>query len=551
MVGDNCPRWQRCGVASLLASLVTIGLLVGCSDEPKEPVPTRTVSIQFLHGPEIRPYLARMRDLFYASSPTLADGSRIDVELVSELGVPAAMKVASGEIKADAWLAPSSALVNLANSRVQNLGAHQTDCQQLFSSPVVLAVPAAEQSRLSSGAQTFDWRKVFALISAGTGPDNRTVRFSHAPPKASVSGLAVMSQLLAFTANEPLKPLHQVTWSEQGKAGLKRFQQRVSEYSLSEGFLLERVAQSSPELVHISLSTEQQVVLFNRNSGQSTPAVIALYPEHSAVWQDYTMCGSEADWVAPDRQEATAIWRRFLTSDQAQAALPQEGFRPSISKRADPQLLGPKVGINLALPTGSAYAQQGEVITEILSNWEGLLRPVSLTIVIDTSSSMEGDTLTAVKDALRDFLARVPPHVSMSLVSFSNEPRMVTPFTSDRAQPISALDPLTAQGGGAAYDGIRFGLDTLRIPGREQERKMLLVITDGEGQISEMSRPALIATFKRRIREQDLVTVMLPIKKEGTPYDDLAEITKAADGRFKEVAIGELALQFEDILKSL
>ena len=80
---------------------------------------------------------------------------------------------------------------------------------------------------------------------------------------------------------------------------------------------------------------------------------------------------------------------------------------------------------------------------------------------------------------------------------------------------------------------------------------MLLIITDGEGQISEMSRPALIATFKRRIREQDLVTVMLPIKKEGTTYDDLAEITKAADGRFKEVAIGELALQFEDILKSL
>ena len=534
----------------LYTALAIIPLLVGCTNE-SEPPPPQVVTIQVLHTPEVRSYLSAMRDAFATSLPTLQEGSRVQVELLPELGVPAAHKIASGEIKADAWLAPSSALISLTNSRVQNLGAHQVDCQQLFGTPVVLAVPSAQQSLVDAGGQTFDWHHLFSQIAASHVDGAHSLRFSHAPPKASVSGLAVTTQLLAFALDGPTAPVSKLEWSEHAMQVLREYEQHVSEYSLSEGFLLERSAQSPPELAHITLTTEQQVALFNQNAGRPTPPVTALYPQRATVWQDYTLCRSDADWVSQSRREATQLFQRFMTSEGAQASLPRHGFRPSISKQADRNMLGPRVGVNLALPSDSLPAAHGSVLTEILSHWERLLRPVSITIVIDTSASMEGDTLTAVKDALRDFLARVPPHITMSLVAFASEPRLVVPFTSDRAQPIAALDTLTAQGGSAAYDAIKFGMDNFTPRERAIYRQILLVITDGEGQTSTMTQGSLQSAFTKAIRERDLLPIIVTIRREGAAYPDLAEIARRADGRYKEVSIGEIAPQFEDILKSL
>lgn len=546
---DPTGTFRQLSRAALLLTVLVI-TSTACSRE-QEQAPPRVVTIQLLHTPELRAYLSLMRDAFASTGPTLTDGTRVQVELVPELGVPAASKVASGEIKTDVWLAPSSALINFANSQVRNLGARQIDCQQLFSSPVVLAVPTDQQSSLSSGEQTFDWLHTFKAISKGFSGDSRTVRFSHAPPKASVSGLSAMLQLLAFASDNPLKPAGEVVWSEQGYDALREFEHHVSEYSLSDGFLLERTAQSTPGFAHLILTTEQQVVMFNRNATASRAPVTALYPDHSAVWQDYTLCRSAADWMTPEHLEGTAIFTQFMSSEQAQAALPAQGFRPSILRKASPDLLGPSVGVNLSLPKMSVASQSGTVVREILSRWESLLRPVAITIVIDTSSSMEGDALTGVRDALREFCARIPPHVMVALVAFANEPKLIVPFTADRAQPIAALDSLSAQGGSAAYDGIKYGLDTLSVPERAKDRHILLVITDGEGQTSETSQASLQSSFMARAREQDLSTLIMTIRREGSSYQDLMALAKIADGRYKEVSVGELSAQFEDILKSL
>ncbi|NDC39320.1 MAG: VWA domain-containing protein, partial [Proteobacteria bacterium] len=315
--------------------------------------------------------------------------------------------------------------------------------------------------------------------------------------------------------------------------------------------LLDRSAQSNTNRVNITLTSEQQVALFNRNSARTPPSLTALYPKRAAVWQDYTACRSDADWVVPERREATALFQRFLASEQAQSSLPRFGFRPSVTQRADPTMLGPAVGIDLSLPSAPSIAVDSGALSEILSHWGNLVRPVSMAVVVDTSSSMEGDALTATKDALREFFARMPMHLLVSLVSFSNEPKLVVPFTSDRVAPIAALDSLIAQGGSSAFDGIQLGLDTLSTTSRPKDRQILLVITDGEGQSSQTTQSSLEAALRQQARDRDITVMTITISREGANYQDLESITKAADGRFKAVEIGDLSPLIEDLLKSL
>ena len=81
--------------------------------------------------------------------------------------------------------------------------------------------------------------------------------------------------------------------------------------------------------------------------------------------------------------------------------------------------------------------------------------PVSLGIALDTSLSMNGEKMSAARDALRRFLGDLlDPADEVFLYRFSNVPELVEGWTTNRDRLLSRLSRIWPEGGTAMYDAV-------------------------------------------------------------------------------------------------
>lgn len=83
----------------------------------------------------------------------------------------------------------------------------------------------------------------------------------------------------------------------------------------------------------------------------------------------------------------------------------------------------------------------------------------TVVLVVDTSGSMRAKDvaptrLGAAKEAIRTFLAKVPDELRVGIISFSDEPQVVVPPTTDRELLLAGVDLLTPGFGTAIGDAI-------------------------------------------------------------------------------------------------
>jgi Ca-activated chloride channel homolog len=173
--------------------------------------------------------------------------------------------------------------------------------------------------------------------------------------------------------------------------------------------------------------------------------------------------------------------------------------------------------------------------------------PLELVVAIDISGSMT-PTMPALKKAVKEFLAAVPPNNQVTLLGFNDTIFALTRKTTDPAERVRAVDHLAPWGSTALYDVILRGVDML---GRQTGRKAMVVFTDGEDQGSHAS----IADVERRLQSSDVTLYMIgqgrgltlePLKKVmgrlSTPTGGRALFTDSAD---------ELHAAFADLLDEL
>ncbi len=131
----------------------------------------------------------------------------------------------------------------------------------------------------------------------------------------------------------------------------------------------------------------------------------------------------------------------------------------------------------------------GEVVKTAQSFWKARKdsgKTVYMSIVIDSSGSMEGERMKALKTALKQAIQQINPGNYVGLVTFGNNPqRLVTmaPFdTKQKQRFLAAIDAIKADGSTAMYDGTLVGLaDLLEYKKKDPNgRFYLLLLTDGE-----------------------------------------------------------------------
>jgi Ca-activated chloride channel family protein len=192
------------------------------------------------------------------------------------------------------------------------------------------------------------------------------------------------------------------------------------------------------------------------------------------------------------------------------AGLGQNPSKPAGNSAPIPQKQGGQyvlhATVNLVVLHATVYNSKGQMIDDLGKDAfrvyeDGVLQklavfshadiPVTMGIVIDDSGSMR-DKRPSVNAAALTFVKTSNPNDQVFVVNFNDAYYVDTPgnFAANMQQLQAALDKIDSRGGTALYDAIVASLDHLKLGNRD--KKVILVITDGEDNSSRYTFPQLV-----------------------------------------------------------
>ena len=108
---------------------------------------------------------------------------------------------------------------------------------------------------------------------------------------------------------------------------------------------------------------------------------------------------------------------------------------------------------------------------------------LQVVLLLDASGSMGGRPISSAKIAAQDFLDTMPEGVEVAVVSFADEPFVLSPFTTDAEQTSAAIAGLDLGKNTSLYDGLIAGAGLF--DGDEDTRRTLVLLSDGGDTASE------------------------------------------------------------------
>ena len=157
--------------------------------------------------------------------------------------------------------------------------------------------------------------------------------------------------------------------------------------------------------------------------------------------------------------------------------------------------------------------------------------PVSIGVIFDSSGSM-ASKMDRAKDAVIEFLKTGNPQDEFFMITFSDQPELVSDFTSSVDEVQSKLVFAVPQKRTALLDAIYMGITKMRQA--KYPKKALLIISDGgdnhsrytEGEIKSMVKEADVMVYAIGIYDR-----YFPTEEERLGPALLGEITELTGGR--------------------
>ena len=115
--------------------------------------------------------------------------------------------------------------------------------------------------------------------------------------------------------------------------------------------------------------------------------------------------------------------------------------------------------------------------------WPADRIPVAVTLLLDRSSSMEGDPIKYAREAAMRFVDGLGPDDQLSIIAFGRRAQRLTSFGDDRITASNAILTAEASGTTALYDAMLVALDDIAKARRTRTREMrdvVLVLSDGD-----------------------------------------------------------------------
>ncbi|MBF8187224.1 VWA domain-containing protein [Nonomuraea sp. K274] len=439
--------------------LLLISLLAGCVRDA-EPADAPDV-LRVLAGSEIKdlePLLQRAES-----------EAGVKVRLTYTGTLDGAEQVASGRTdgRHDAiWFSSNRYL-----SLIDGARARLSTQTKIMISPVVLGLKPAKASELGWTGRPITWSDIAQAAKDG--------RFSFAMtnPASSNSGF---SALVGVTA--ALADADGALSAEQVESVTPRLKDFFSAQRLtagSSGWLAEAYARDP----RVDGMVNYESVLL----GLREPLTL-VYPDDGVVSADYplTLLASATEAKKDLYGKLTAWLRTPAVQRDIMAGTHRRPITPGVAQ--DPRFGGRNL-IELPFPNRRSTADQ------LIATYLNRARvPAEARFVLDTSGSMRGDRIDALRQALvaltgadtsaSGVFSRFSDRETVTMIPFNDVPGTPVPFTVPERDPEPALaeikgfaEGLGAEGGTAIYDSLGTAYDLPVVSGRYTS---IVLMTDGE-----------------------------------------------------------------------
>lgn len=149
--------------------------------------------------------------------------------------------------------------------------------------------------------------------------------------------------------------------------------------------------------------------------------------------------------------------------------------------------------------------------------------PLDLTLLLDSSASVDGATLQRLKSAIDDTVGLLRPDDRVRLIDVSQVFQQVFDFRpKDSAIPFEGL---VAQGATSLYDALGVGMMRVSEPGR---RQLVIAFTDGRDSTSILDDSA---TRQIARLTDTVVDIVIPLDKNEEPPPDRPMTNTSVGGR--------------------
>jgi Ca-activated chloride channel family protein len=437
------------------------------------------------------------------------------------------------------WLA-------LANERSGRQLFDLANAQPTANAAVVMAIweSRLEAIRAKVGYQDIGWEELLQVLNSPNGwcdyniPNcRRTVYYGHTDPRISSTGLSTL--IAEFYASARANGFTgRALSADQIKDsnvqdGVHKIESLIRHYSSRTTEFKEYIAQGPQFLDFVALE-ENDLIFINEGKTQYKPPekLVALYPKEGTFWHEHPFGIVNADWVTQEQKDAAAVFTQYVLAPAQQESIMAEGFRPV---NQNVKLGFPFVAENGVTPEGPKNVldvPSPDVIIGIQQSWAVVKKQADITLVIDTSGSMnDEDKIGQAKTAAAKFISEMDPNNRVGLVTFSDSiiPRVpLGTLETVKSQLTSNISSLRADGGTALYDALTSVLSDMNKQTDTQRIRAVVVLSDGADTASNGQLNQVLREIEASRSDLNPVIVIVVAYGSNADIDTLSSIARSS-----------------------
>ncbi|MDJ0573902.1 MAG: VWA domain-containing protein [Xenococcaceae cyanobacterium MO_234.B1] len=324
------------------------------------------------------------------------------------------------------------------------------------------------------------------------------ITYVHTAPTRSNSGLQTLVAQFASVANKKPEDLT-VADVQKYQQQVKQIQSKITRYGKSTGNLARSMVENGVFWASVGSVYESLVISANSQIGNNQTQYQAIYPQ-ATFSSNIRAILPNAPWISTAEKEAATKVIEFMRQPEIQQIATNLGLRPGVPGVALGNKFSSQFGVNPKPSYESYRPPQPEVVEAMLKSWQTYAKKASqVAVVIDTSGSMKGRKLAAMKNTLLNYIQNLGTKERIALISFNskiNPPVIIEGNQAGKNKGIQFISNLKAGGGTRLYDSSLYARDWLLKNSRPDAINAVLILTDGEDSGSKINLEQLSQRLK-------------------------------------------------------
>ncbi|MCG8349314.1 MAG: VWA domain-containing protein, partial [Chloroflexales bacterium] len=478
--------------------LITLlgSVLAGCiqdSGAGGNQVPANVLQITLAYSPEKEGWLQEQIQVFNEQRNEV-NGQPIVVEGINKSSGLARTELKNGSLQVTAWSPSAGTWLEVLKQESGNPNV-AVSSNPLILTPVVIGMWRPMAEAMGWPNKPIGWADMLDLIQDPQGwgkfghPEWGKFSWGHTDPEISTTALSTLiAEFYAATGKQRGLNVDDVR-SAESQQFIRDLGEGIKHYGYNTLVFSENMKKFGISYISAFPMEEITLIDFNKNDPPAVP-LVAIYPIEGTFWHDnpFIVMASASE----TEQQAAQQFYDFLLTEESQRQAMSFGFRPA------------NVNVPLADPISSAYGVQpqgvqniletpsSEVIVAVKNSWAQNRKRADIILVVDTSTSMEGDKIELTKAGLESFLLRILPEDRVGLITFDSQAReVVAPqlLSENRIELQTAIGDIRADGRTAIFDALDLARESLEtLPQTEEDRiRAIVLLSDGADNMSAIS----------------------------------------------------------------